>query len=182
MPTALVIGRLIYIGEENLQCFGDRMIDTVEKTHHTFFGKRVLYLLLRYAVCLTLPGGSRQSCGVSPFRMCGEDFIGVNPTTVRFLVCENAVLRGRRPIHQLIGKIGTLVKIVDTEHMCHITRYGNKLLRCYITGQRADDSCPRIFFRAAVCGVKHGSIRECGFVVIKKLLCNAVTIQGKHGA
>ncbi len=158
------------------------MIHTVEKTHHAFLGKRVLHFLLCYAVCLTFPGGGRQSCRVSPFRMCREDFIGVNPTAVRFLIHKCTVLRSGRPIHQLIGKIGTLVKVIDTEHLCHITGYGNKLLRRYITGQRADNSCPRIFFCTAVRGIKHRSIWKGGFKLLKKFLCNTVTIKRKHRA
>ena len=158
MPAALVIGRLIHIREKCLQRLADRIIGTVEQTHDTFLGQRVLHLLLCSGIRLALPGGGWKPCGICPFRMFTEYCIWVKPRSVRLLIHEGTVGRRGRPVHQLIRLIGAFVKIVNTQHLSKIAGDRHKFLRGHIPGQREHQPDTWIFFRAAVGGVQHRGI------------------------
>ena len=182
VPAVLIVGRLIDIGEKCLQRLADGIIGAVEQTHHALFGQRVLHLLLCGGIRFAFSGRGGQSCGVSPFRVLCENRIGVEPTTVCLLIHKGAVSRRGRPVHQLIGLVGTFVEIVDAQHLSQIAGHRHKFLRGHIPGQREHQPDAGIFFRAAVSGVQCGGIRAERFIVIQKSGVDAVAVKRHHRA
>ena len=180
MPAVFVVGRLIDIGEECLQRLADGIIGAVEQTHHTFFGQRVLHLLLCGGIRLALPGRGGQSCGIRPFRVFCENRIGIEPAAVRLLIHKGAVGRNGRPVHQLIGLVGAFVKIVDAQHLSKIAGYRHKFLRGHIPGQREHQTDAGIFLRTAVGGVQCGGIGAEGLIAFQKSGVDAVAVKRNH--
>ena len=181
MPAVRIVGLLIDIGKERLQCLRHREEDPVEQTNYAVLRQGILHLLLRDRVCLALAGGGRKLRGVSPFRVRRQDVVRVKPLLIRFLVYKHSVLWCGRPVHKLIWLIAALVEVIDAERLRHITGYRHELLGGDVAGHGENDADSRRILRAAVGGVQHGGIRRGGFVVIKESFVDAVAVQGDHG-
>ena len=182
VPAVLIVGRLIDIGEKCLQRLADGIISAVEQTHHALFGQRVLHLLLCGGIRLAFPGRCGQSCRVGPFRVLCENRIGVEPAAVCLLIHKGTVSRRGRPVHQLIGLVGTFVEIVDAQHLSQIAGHRHKFLRGHIPGQREYQPDAGILLCAAVSGVQRRGIGAEGLIAIQKSGVDAVAVKRHHRA
>ncbi len=182
MPAVFIVGRLINIRQKCLQREGYGIVHTVEQTDHALLCQRVLHLLLGGRVCLALTGRGRKSCRVGPFRVLAENNVRVEPAAVRFLIHKRAVCRRGRPVHELVGLIGTFVKKVDAQHLSQVAGYCHKFLRGHIPGQWEHQTNPGVFIGAAVGGVQSRCIRTNGLIVVQELPVDAVTVKCQHRA
>ena len=154
MPAAFALGRLVYAGKKGFKSTGDRKEYPVEDPDCAFFFKRILHLLLRDLIRLALTRGCGKPRRIRPFRVRRQDRIRVEPFLFHFFEDKYAVLRRRRPVHQLIRPIGAFIEKVNAQHLRQIPGYCHELLRGDIPQQREYQSYARIRLRTGMRGVK----------------------------
>jgi DNA polymerase III subunit gamma/tau len=154
----------------------EQMTGTVDST---FLFKRILHLLLRDLICFALTGRGRELCRISPFRVRRQDIIGIEPCLVHFLELKSTVLRTGRPVHKLIWLIGTLIEIINAQHLSDIPGDRHELLRCHIPCHRNKNTRSGVLRSTGMRSIQAGGIRHRCLKGVHVFTGKAVTIKGK---
>ena len=177
VPALVRRCRFIHIAQKGFKRLLNRVVYPVKQADNAVLRQGILDFLPGGHSRLALPGGSRQPCRISPFRVSGQNIVRIQPRAFRFLIHKGSVCGGGRPVHQLVRQIRTLVEIVNAQHLREIPGYSGKLLRGSVPGHRDDDPNPGLFLRAAVGGVQGSRVRHVLFKPVKESNVDAVAVQ-----